>query len=210
MKVLKYLIVFIHFLRSAWHWEIKRVAVKGEGSQRGIWLAGALRHGKRYASSLRSFSVPKVRWVINQLTIHTHNGGASQWSADSQPFYVPFSYSARVHTKRADALLKMCFWLYVHTDITQNLLSFVRANEYTITVNPTHNIPSVIISSKNKTIKHTRLRNPLDSHRPKLNVNRCEPSVLQWTVTPQKCEEEEEKIQKLFFCIWRSLTFSTE
>lgn len=76
MKLLKYLIVFIHFLCSAWHWEIKRVTAKGEGSQREIWLAGFLEHGKRYASSLRLFSVPKVQWVINQLTIHTQKGGA--------------------------------------------------------------------------------------------------------------------------------------
>lgn len=54
-----------------------------------------------------------------------------------------------------------------------------------ITVNLTHSIPF-----KNKTIKN-RLRKPLDSYRPKLNVNHCKPSVLLWTeVTPQKCEEK--------------------
>lgn len=141
MKVLKYLIVFIHFLRSAWHWEIKRVAVKGEGSQRGIWLVGLFSMGNVTASSLRSFSVPKVRWVINQLTIHTHNGGASQWSADSQQtgaFVSQFMCPSNIQSEFMRRIQRECFWLYIHIDITQNefmhtslsdLLSFVRVNE---------------------------------------------------------------------------------
>lgn len=164
MKVLKYLIVFIHFLRSAWHWEIKRVAVKGEGSQRGIWLAGALQHGKRYASSLRSFSVPKVRWVINQLTIHTHNGGASQWSADGQQIgaflcaLLIFSQSSCNEYKESRCTAKNVFLTirphrhhakWILFQICYHLWGWMSQTN-TITVNLTHNIPSMIISAFHK------------------------------------------------------------
>lgn len=71
------------------------------------------------------------------------------------------------------------------------LLSFVRVHEWKKQDYCKSDTQHPFYLLKNKTIKH-RLRKPLDSYRPKLNVNHCKPSVLLWTeVTPQKCEEEE-------------------
>jgi len=79
------------------------------------------------------------------------------------------------------------------------LLSFVRVHEWKKQDYCKSDTQHPFYLLQNKTIKH-RLRKPLDSYRPKLNVK---PYVL---VTPQKCEEE--KIQD--FNISLSLSLSLQ